>query len=156
MSMEGLQGVQHAVHESQLAAETHADPQWGQALQGRSPCNSLIAFCNCAPPPTQQRAVASVTADFCASLSSSSSSFQLLPQCVVGGCNATFASQGGLARHVPTHFSSQGSSKVSHQSRVKEESPSKAGLSKRRKLKNKHRRSLRKFEHIHFVVLCES
>ncbi|KAG8005827.1 Zinc finger protein AEBP2 [Nibea albiflora] len=27
--------------------------------------------------------------------------------CVVGGCNATFASQGGLARHVPTHFSSQ-------------------------------------------------
>ncbi|XP_070785193.1 zinc finger protein AEBP2 [Enoplosus armatus] len=63
-------------------------------------------------------------------------------KCVVGGCNATFASQGGLARHVPTHFSSQGSSKVSSQGKVKEESPSKAGLNKRRKLKNKHRRSL--------------
>lgn len=63
-------------------------------------------------------------------------------KCVVGGCNATFASQGGLARHVPTHFSSQSSSKLSSQSRVKEESPSKAGLNKRRKMKNKHRRSL--------------
>ncbi|XP_074481123.1 zinc finger protein AEBP2 [Sebastes fasciatus] len=63
-------------------------------------------------------------------------------KCVVGGCNATFASQGGLARHVPTHFSSQSSSKLSNQGRVKEESPSKAGLNKRRKLKNKHRRSL--------------
>uniref|UniRef100_A0A3Q3IMD7 C2H2-type domain-containing protein n=1 Tax=Monopterus albus TaxID=43700 RepID=A0A3Q3IMD7_MONAL len=63
-------------------------------------------------------------------------------KCVVGGCNATFASQGGLARHVPTHFSSQGSSKVSSQGKLKEESPSKAGLNKRRKLKNKHRRSL--------------
>ncbi|XP_056280530.1 zinc finger protein AEBP2 isoform X2 [Pseudoliparis swirei] len=63
-------------------------------------------------------------------------------KCVVGGCNATFASQGGLARHVPTHFSSQGSSKVSNQGKMKEESPSKAGLNKRRKLKNKHRRSL--------------
>ncbi|XP_061816620.1 zinc finger protein aebp2-like [Nerophis lumbriciformis] len=63
-------------------------------------------------------------------------------KCVVGGCNATFASQGGLARHVPTHFSSQSSSKVSSHGKVKEESPSKAGLNKRRKLKNKHRRSL--------------
>ncbi|XP_026220021.1 zinc finger protein AEBP2 [Anabas testudineus] len=63
-------------------------------------------------------------------------------KCVVGGCNATFASQGGLARHVPTHFSSQSSSKMSSQGRVKEESPSKAGLNKRRKLKNKYRRSL--------------
>ncbi|KAF3704831.1 Zinc finger protein AEBP2 Adipocyte enhancer-binding protein 2 -like protein [Channa argus] len=63
-------------------------------------------------------------------------------KCVVGGCNATFASQGGLARHVPTHFSSQSSSKVSNQGRMKEESPSKAGLNKRRKLKNKYRRSL--------------
>ncbi|KAM9309284.1 zinc finger protein AEBP2 [Pholidichthys leucotaenia] len=63
-------------------------------------------------------------------------------RCVVGGCNATFASQGGLARHVPTHFSSQSSSKMSSQGKVKEESPSKAGLNKRRKLKNKHRRSL--------------
>ncbi|XP_029016295.1 zinc finger protein AEBP2 [Betta splendens] len=63
-------------------------------------------------------------------------------KCVVGGCNATFASQGGLARHVPTHFSSQGSSKMSSQGRVKEESPSKAGLNKRRKLRNKYRRSL--------------
>lgn len=64
-------------------------------------------------------------------------------QCVVGGCNATFASQGGLARHVPTHFSSQSSSRVSSQGRLKEESPSKSGLNKRRKLKNKHKRSLR-------------
>ncbi|CAN9508025.1 unnamed protein product [Ophioblennius macclurei] len=63
-------------------------------------------------------------------------------KCVVGGCNATFASQGGLARHVPTHFSSQSSSKLSNQGRVKEESPSKAGLNKRRKMKNKHKRSL--------------
>ncbi|XP_062299722.1 zinc finger protein AEBP2 [Scomber scombrus] len=63
-------------------------------------------------------------------------------KCVVGGCNATFASQGGLARHVPTHFSSQGSSKLSNQGKVKEESPSKAGLNKRRKMKNKHKRSL--------------
>lgn len=63
-------------------------------------------------------------------------------KCVVGGCNATFASQGGLARHVPTHFSSQGSSKASSQGRLKEESPSKAGLNKRRKLRNKYRRSL--------------
>ncbi|KAA8580429.1 hypothetical protein FQN60_005964 [Etheostoma spectabile] len=50
--------------------------------------------------------------------------------------------KGGLARHVPTHFSSQSSSKLSSQGKVKEESPSKAGLNKRRKLKNKHRRSL--------------
>uniref|UniRef100_A0A9J7YJ79 Zinc finger protein AEBP2 n=1 Tax=Cyprinus carpio carpio TaxID=630221 RepID=A0A9J7YJ79_CYPCA len=63
-------------------------------------------------------------------------------KCVVGGCNATFASQGGLARHVPTHFSSQNSSKLSSQSKVKEESPSKAGINKRRKLKYKRRRSL--------------
>ncbi|XP_041636309.1 zinc finger protein AEBP2 [Cheilinus undulatus] len=63
-------------------------------------------------------------------------------KCVVGGCNATFASQGGLARHVPTHFSSQGSSKLSSQGKMKEESPSKAGLNKRRKLKNKYKRSL--------------
>ncbi|XP_053506603.1 zinc finger protein AEBP2 [Ictalurus furcatus] len=63
-------------------------------------------------------------------------------KCVVGGCNATFASQGGLARHVPTHFSSQNSSKLSSQAKLKEESPSKAGISKRRKLKNKCRRSL--------------
>ncbi|KAM9467396.1 zinc finger protein AEBP2 isoform 2-T2 [Clarias gariepinus] len=63
-------------------------------------------------------------------------------KCVVGGCNATFASQGGLARHVPTHFSSQNSSKLSSQAKLKEESPSKAGINKRRKLKNKCRRSL--------------
>ncbi|CAL8324113.1 unnamed protein product [Lota lota] len=63
-------------------------------------------------------------------------------KCVVGGCNATFASQGGLARHVPTHFSSQGSSRLGGHGRLKEESPSKAGLNKRRKLKSKRRRSL--------------
>lgn len=68
-----------------------------------------------------------------------------LLQCVVGGCTATFASQGGLARHVPTHFSYESSTKVSSQSKMKEESPSKAGLNKRRKLRNKLKRSLRKY-----------
>ncbi|KAL0962654.1 hypothetical protein UPYG_G00343410 [Umbra pygmaea] len=63
-------------------------------------------------------------------------------KCVVGGCNATFASQGGLARHVPTHFSSQSANKLANQGKLKEDSPSKAGLNKRRKLKNKRRRSL--------------
>ncbi|KAF3688662.1 Zinc finger protein AEBP2 Adipocyte enhancer-binding protein 2 [Channa argus] len=63
-------------------------------------------------------------------------------KCVVGGCNASFASQGGLARHVPSHFSQQSSSKMSGQGKLKEESPSKAGLNKRRKLKNKRRCSL--------------
>ncbi|XP_069484518.1 zinc finger protein AEBP2 isoform X2 [Ambystoma mexicanum] len=63
-------------------------------------------------------------------------------KCVVGGCNASFASQGGLARHVPTHFSQQNSSKVSSQPKAKEESPSKASVNKRRKLKNKRKRSL--------------
>ncbi|XP_068595320.1 zinc finger protein aebp2-like [Brachionichthys hirsutus] len=63
-------------------------------------------------------------------------------KCVVGGCNASFASQGGLARHVPSHFSQQSSSKMSSQARLKEESPSKAGLNKRKKLKNKRRCSL--------------
>ncbi|XP_038140584.1 zinc finger protein AEBP2-like isoform X2 [Cyprinodon tularosa] len=63
-------------------------------------------------------------------------------KCVVGGCNASFASQGGLARHVPSHFSHQSSSKMSSQARLKEDSPSKAGLNKRKKLKNKRRWSL--------------
>lgn len=63
-------------------------------------------------------------------------------KCVVGGCNASFASQGGLARHVPSHFSQQSSSKLSSQAKLKEESPSKAGLNKRKKLKNKRRCSL--------------
>nr|XP_057931967.1 zinc finger protein AEBP2-like isoform X2 [Doryrhamphus excisus] len=63
-------------------------------------------------------------------------------KCVVGGCNASFASQGGLARHVPSHFSQQSSSKMASQAKLKEESPSKAGLNKRRKLKNKSRCSL--------------
>ncbi|XP_075199575.1 zinc finger protein AEBP2 [Anomaloglossus baeobatrachus] len=63
-------------------------------------------------------------------------------KCVVGGCNASFASQGGLARHVPTHFSQQNSSKLSGHPKSKEESPSKAGLNKRRKLKNKRKRTL--------------
>ncbi|XP_041853444.1 zinc finger protein aebp2-like isoform X2 [Melanotaenia boesemani] len=65
-------------------------------------------------------------------------------KCVVGGCNASFASQGGLARHVPSHFSQQGSSKMSSQAKLKEESPSKAGINKRKKLKNKRRCSLPK------------
>lgn len=68
-----------------------------------------------------------------------------LLQCVVGGCNASFASQGGLARHVPSHFSQQSSSKMSSQAKLKEESPSKAGLNKRKKLKNKRRCSLRTY-----------
>ena len=76
-------------------------------------------------------------------------------QCVVGGCNASFASQGGLARHVPTHFSQQNSSKVSSQPKAKEESPSKAGMNKRRKLKNKRRRSLRKYS-VHTERQCVS
>ncbi|XP_059191134.1 zinc finger protein aebp2-like isoform X2 [Centropristis striata] len=63
-------------------------------------------------------------------------------KCVVGGCNASFASQGGLARHVPSHFNQQSSSKMSSQAKLKEESPSKAGLNKRKKLKNKRRCSL--------------
>ncbi|XP_033491401.1 zinc finger protein AEBP2-like [Epinephelus lanceolatus] len=63
-------------------------------------------------------------------------------KCVVGGCNASFASQGGLARHVPSHFSQQSSSKMSSQAKLKEESPSKAGLNKRKKLRNKRRCSL--------------
>ncbi|KAM9754791.1 zinc finger protein aebp2-like isoform 2-T2 [Menidia menidia] len=65
-------------------------------------------------------------------------------KCVVGGCNASFASQGGLARHVPSHFSQQGSSKMSSQAKLKEDSPSKAGINKRKKLKNKRRCSLPK------------
>ncbi|KAG7267032.1 hypothetical protein CRUP_004167 [Coryphaenoides rupestris] len=63
-------------------------------------------------------------------------------KCVVGGCTASFASQGGLARHVPSHFSQQSAAKLANQARLKEESPSKAGLNKRKKLKNKRRRSL--------------
>ncbi|KAJ8002604.1 hypothetical protein DPEC_G00160620 [Dallia pectoralis] len=65
-------------------------------------------------------------------------------KCVVGGCSTSFASQGGLARHVPTHFSQQSSSKLSSQARLKEESPNKAGLNKRKKRTqlNKRRRSL--------------
>ncbi|KAJ0069326.1 hypothetical protein NL108_003259, partial [Boleophthalmus pectinirostris] len=71
-------------------------------------------------------------------------------KCVVGGCNASFASQGGLARHVPSHFSQQSSSKLSSQAKLKEESPSKAGLNKRKKLKNKRRCSLRNSSHDFF------
>lgn len=71
--------------------------------------------------------------------------FVFLLQCVVGGCNASFASQGGLARHVPSHFSQQSCSKMSSQAKLKEESPSKAGLNKRKKLKNKRRCSLRTY-----------
>lgn len=70
----------------------------------------------------------------------------VLLQCVVGGCNASFASQGGLARHVPSHFSQQSSSKMSSQAKLKEDSPSKAGLNKRKKLKNKRRCSLRTYQ----------
>ncbi|KAK7895678.1 hypothetical protein WMY93_021003 [Mugilogobius chulae] len=62
-------------------------------------------------------------------------------KCLVGGCRATFSSQGGLARHVPTHFSSHSSSRVPGHSRTKDESPSKAGL-KRRKARSRQRRSL--------------
>ncbi|KAM4554293.1 zinc finger protein aebp2-like isoform 1-T1 [Fundulus diaphanus] len=63
-------------------------------------------------------------------------------KCVVGGCNASFASQGGLARHVPSHFSQQSSSKMSGQAKLKEDSPSKAGSNRRKKLKNKRRWTL--------------
>ncbi|XP_056273125.1 zinc finger protein aebp2-like isoform X2 [Pseudoliparis swirei] len=64
-------------------------------------------------------------------------------KCVVGGCHTSFASQGGLARHVPSHFSQQSSSKMSSQAKLKEESSSKAGLNKRKKPKSKRRCSLR-------------
>ncbi|NP_001085340.1 zinc finger protein aebp2 [Xenopus laevis] len=63
-------------------------------------------------------------------------------KCVVGDCNASFASQGGLARHVPTHFSQQNSSKMANHSKSKEESPSKAGLNRKKKLKIKRKRAL--------------
>uniref|UniRef100_A0A8C6V8Y4 AE binding protein 2 n=1 Tax=Neogobius melanostomus TaxID=47308 RepID=A0A8C6V8Y4_9GOBI len=61
-------------------------------------------------------------------------------KCLVGGCTATFSSQGGLARHVPTHFT-HSSSRVPGHSRGKDESPSKAGL-KKRKARSRQRRSL--------------
>ncbi|CAL8359531.1 unnamed protein product [Lota lota] len=63
-------------------------------------------------------------------------------KCVVGGCTASFSSQGGLARHVPSHFSQQSAAKLASQARLKEESPSKASLNRRKKLKNKRRRTL--------------
>ncbi|OBS60454.1 hypothetical protein A6R68_08421 [Neotoma lepida] len=101
----------------------------GWAIQALSsyPC-SIYSFC-------QWMNRASIPSSFWCS-------FACGKVCVVGGCNASFASQGGLARHVPTHFSQQNSSKVSSQPKAKEESPSKAGMNKRRKLKNKRRRSL--------------
>jgi len=46
---------------------------------------------------------------------------------------------------VPSHFSQQSAAKLASQARLKEESPSKAGLNKRKKLKNKRRRSLRTY-----------
>ena len=158
VSVERLQGVQHAIHQSELAAEAHADPQRGQAIQGEhartrthththTPHNSqvsheseylLTTWTPCNSFSLKSLCIMWVDSKWCVFL-----------QCVVGGCNATFASQGGLARHVPTHFSSQSSSKVSSQGKVKEESPSKAGLNKRRKLKNKQRRSLRMYKLTH-------
>lgn len=148
VSVERLQGVQHTIHQSELAAEAHADPQRGQAIQGehaRITVQSVMSQSICSPPGLHVISVSLkslcimwVDCEWCVFL-----------QCVVGGCNATFASQGGLARHVPTHFSSQSSSKVSNQGKVKEESPSKAGLNKRRKLKNKQRRSLRMYKLTH-------
>ncbi|XP_056455274.1 zinc finger protein aebp2-like isoform X2 [Gadus chalcogrammus] len=63
-------------------------------------------------------------------------------KCVVGGCTASFSSQGGLARHVPSHFSQQSAARLASQARLKEESPSKASLNRRKKLKNKRRRAL--------------
>lgn len=149
VSVERLQGVQHTIHQSELAAEAHADPQRGQAIQGEharthnSPVSHeseylLTTWTTCNSVSLKSLCIMWVDCEWCVFL-----------QCVVGGCNATFASQGGLARHVPTHFSSQSSSKVSNQGKVKEESPSKAGLNKRRKLKNKQRRSLRMYKLAH-------
>ena len=71
------------------------------------------------------------------------------PQCVVGGCTASFSSQGGLARHVPSHFSQQSAARLASQARLKEETPSKASLNRRKKLKNKRRRALRTYALTH-------
>lgn len=49
--VEELQGVQHSVHQSELAAETHADPQRRQALQGNITHLQLPHQVN-VPPPT--------------------------------------------------------------------------------------------------------
>lgn len=147
VSVERLQGVQHTIHQSELAAEAHADPQRGQAIQGehaRITVQSVMSQSICSPPGLHV-----IQSAWNRSASCELTVWCVFLQCVVGGCNATFASQGGLARHVPTHFSSQSSSKVSNQGKVKEESPSKAGLNKRRKLKNKQRRSLRMYKLAH-------
>lgn len=80
VSVEGLQGVQHSVHQSQLAAETHADPQRGQALQGGlATTTGTRTLTVTAPPPSPtlpKLLVAAALADFvcgCASPPSSSS-----------------------------------------------------------------------------------
>uniref|UniRef100_UPI00358FB88B zinc finger protein AEBP2 isoform X2 n=1 Tax=Myxine glutinosa TaxID=7769 RepID=UPI00358FB88B len=65
-------------------------------------------------------------------------------KCVIDGCTATFASQMGLARHVPTHFSSGGTARLPAQPRAKDESPGKAGGGKRRRQRGKRRFSLPK------------
>ncbi|CAM9101566.1 unnamed protein product [Lampetra fluviatilis] len=67
-------------------------------------------------------------------------------KCVIDGCTATFASQMGLARHVPTHFSgSTSAGRPPSQPRLKEESPSKAlGSKRKQRLRCKRRFSLPK------------
>ncbi|XP_078738378.1 zinc finger protein aebp2-like [Lampetra fluviatilis] len=67
-------------------------------------------------------------------------------KCVIDGCTATFASQMGLARHVPTHFSgSTSAGRPPSQTRLKEESPSKAlGSKRKQRLRCKRRFSLPK------------
>lgn len=53
VSVERLQGVQHTIHQSELAAEAHADPQRGQAIQGehaRITVQSVMSQSICSPP----------------------------------------------------------------------------------------------------------
>ncbi|XP_077981966.1 zinc finger protein AEBP2-like [Glandiceps talaboti] len=58
-------------------------------------------------------------------------------KCVISGCNATFGSCNGLARHVPTHFNESNGQKTT---RSKEDSPGK--IIKKKRIKYKRRLSL--------------
>ena len=50
---------------------------------------------------------------------------------------------------MPSHFSQQSAARLASQARLKEESPSKASLNRRKKLKNKRRRALRTYARTH-------
>ncbi|XP_070563729.1 zinc finger protein AEBP2-like [Ptychodera flava] len=55
-------------------------------------------------------------------------------KCVIGGCNASFGSWNGLARHVPTHFNDSNGQKTT---RSKEDSPGKILKKKRTRFKRR-------------------